>query len=248
MTALEAVEGARYDLVEIESALTEVMEWHSRFYMHTDERALGELSARLLEDGQFADVLGLDDIKRVANFVRHPHRHHRTRLASHLLKPEIVGCGHLAGMLRHPDRYGVRRGLVEDAILSFYRRMWHGSPAPNFVVLSDQHQEKAVLDVKVDAPVRASTFVPSLRVGVLGESSAFVVHEIARRFLRRENLLLLVSSAAIHPGTDVDAVLDEMEALSRRQLEATIELLAADLPVWEVRFGAHGEDPTFTRI
>lgn len=236
LSAVEAVEGRRFEFLEVERCLSELMEWHSRYYMHSDELALGRLSEALRRDVRFEGVLAIDDPRQMANFVRHPRREYRTPLAEYLVEAEFVGCGHLAAMLGSPDRYAVRAQLVRDVILSFYRRMWHGSPSPNFVVLPGEHQERAVVVIDVDGPARASTFVPSLRSGVLGESRAFVVHEAAREFLLYESLDLLTGAGLLPPSIDQAAILEELESRSAHFLEATLQALAPGLPRYEVMF------------
>lgn len=242
--AIEAVREKPFSLLEAEHCLSELAEWHSRFYMHTDELALGRLAAALREDPRFDNVQGLDNLAHVANFMRHPRTQYRDPLAEYVIQPEYVGCGHLCAMLTSPADYGVRLELVRHVILSFYRQMWHGSPSPHFVVLPGEHDEKAILVIDVPGEARGSTFVPSVRCGVLGESRSFVVHEPARRFLREEAMMLLVNSGAIHPDVDLDAVRAELQVRSEVALEATVAALAPHLPRIRVIFDPSSHEIT----
>src|SRR5690606_28831709 len=76
-----------------------------RFYMHTATLALSRLVIAL----QWPTDHGFDT---VCAGPRTPEQ--RAPWLKALVEPDHVGCGHLSLMLRHPERYGVRRGLVED--------------------------------------------------------------------------------------------------------------------------------------
>lgn len=238
LSAIEAVSGTVLDTEQIERCLAEVMEWHSRFYMHTDQLALAELSTALQRDPRFAEATDLENLDRLATFIRHPKHQYRQALTEYLARPEFTGCGHLRLMLEDPAAYRVRRELVVDSVLSFFRRMWGGSPSPNYVVLTGVHEESAVLVIQMKEKPTGSLFVPAIRWGALGDSTAFVVHEPARHFLRRENLTLLTGSGAIDPLADLDAIEEEMDARADLHLGATSRRLADGLPLFEVDFDA----------
>merc|ERR1711977_354037 len=76
----------------------------------------------------------------------------RESLLLRVTAPEFVGCQHIRGMLKNPEMYAVRKGLVENFIRSFFHILWNQyHPMQNKLslqVLKGNRVERAVVKVK----------------------------------------------------------------------------------------------------
>ena len=246
MTAVENVTGNTLSEEQIAAALDHIMRWHLRFYMHTDEHGLRELSNDLSQDPAFPDNLTKT---QTLNLVMHPHFDQREPLCRHLLDPKHVGCGFLNLMLRQPETFGVRLELVQASIRAFYNQLWSGSTAPLLEVLWGNHGEEAVVSVEVEGDDQDdSTYVPSVCECEDGPSQMFVDHRAARSYLRGENLRLMANHAIVDPAIDEAAVVEYCEELGKVQMAAVLNALAPDLPRYEVLFSDDSHIPKITRL
>ena len=232
--AVEQVRGVPFTTAEIAECMQFLMDWHSRFYMHTDEDALRRLASDLADEPAFQSH-PLTDLDRLRDLVVRPGHEHRERLAQLLGEPRYVGCGHLQQMLLKPQRYGVRKPLVAGVIRAFFRRMWDGAPSAQFVVLEGVHDERAFVRIEVEGEPDAGLFVPAIS-GTHANARTFVEHAAARVFLRASFLDVLEHNGVIADMPD-DVVLRLCEDLAQQQLDATLGALAPDLPRFTVTFG-----------
>ncbi len=200
LTAYERLTGTELDRERVSDVTARVREVFGRVYHHSDAHA----------------VEGLGDVRRVAPA-------ERERALAQLLRPEHTGCGHLAGMLRDPDAFGVRRELVEHVLRAFFHGLWRGDTGYEFEVLDGVHDEAEVLVVhscgRDRAWGRTHAMVPL-------DTRAFVYHRDAARWYRRQLALLLVDGEWL----DATPLIDAADPLLERQLEVTLSRLAPDLP------------------
>jgi rhodanese-related sulfurtransferase len=213
------------------------MKSFGRFYFHTDEHALVHLHEALALDPRFADVDLEPRAEEVAAFVRHPPPALREALLEHLVAPENVGCGHLRLVLSYPDDYGVRPGLARALGREVFHRFWNEPEVIDFVVLTGDHHEEAVVNVSMRGTVRAFTNVPAIPPRIAGHS-VFVNHPEVSAFLRREHAAFLFDELPMLAASGVSAERFE-EALADKaslQLGHTVGHLAAELPVFDLHF------------
>ena len=233
LAALEQARGEELGHTEIGRVLDAYLEAFGRFYVHTDEHALSGLR----DDPRFAphvSRLGLE------GFVRRPPRALEPALREALTDPERVGCGHLRLILQHPDEYGVRRELARELLAAVLTRLWQGE-AIDFVILEGEHEEDAVVNVRLDREVHPFTRIPTV-VPRIGEHELFVNHPEVSAWLREQNATFLFEVdpwLRAHPERR-EAFLDALEELGGRQLHATLEHLAQSLPVYEAHVGRDG--------
>jgi rhodanese-related sulfurtransferase len=219
-----------------------------RFYLHTDESALGRLEATLSTDPRFASI---PDTVPVATLVQHPPRELEDALASLLAQPEHVGCGHLRLLLEHPEEYGVRRELTEAVIRETHLLRFRRPELVDYEVLEGEHEERAVVQVLLDRPVHAYSRVPTFPYREGDPAAFFVSHPEVSAYLRaelgsflvdHEPALALAAQARRRRPLDRRALDHELAALADRQIRATLRHLARELPVYEVHMRAPGGD------
>ncbi len=242
LAAYESCTGATLTQAQLRPLMQAYVDTFGRFYFHNDTHTLNELIPRLRADERLTKVLApLTEPLHWRNFLRSPPPEVRAWLLEHYTQSESVGCGHLKLMMRFPERYGVRPGLVADLLEAMWTTRWGGAPEFEYVVLTGTHQEAAVLNVVMDEDLWAFSRVPLVSPNVDGHQ-LFVNHPQVATYLRQhvcefllrvENLLPVVPSSR-------KALVDTVHALSQQHLQATLGQLAKGLPVYEVRFGHEG--------
>lgn len=249
MTAYEDVTGVDLTLEETKTALRSVMDWHGRFYMHTDSRALEALGEALRQDDHFDELTSYDTQAMFSLSADCP-PHLRFALEEYLIRPECIGCGFLNGLMRDPARFEVRGEVVRESIVAFYENLWSGSTQAELTSLRGEHHEKAVITVDLPEGVDSDdeTHVPSICGCDDGASNLFVDHRAAREYMRRKNLELLMRRGEVLPNVDSDAVLERARELATHQITEVLEELAPDLPKYRVIFGDHNEPPEILRV
>lgn len=245
LAALEQTAGRRIDLERVPAIYDAYVQSFGRFYVHSDQHAMERLAERLRADPRFEAVRDqLTDAESVEAFVRHPPAALEDALLEHLTAPEAVGCGHLRTMLQNPSEYGARRDLTEAVLRAAFRRGWERPESLRFVVLEGEHEEAAVVRVRLEHEVHAYTRVPMFAPHARGVE-LFVAHPDVSRYVRHENGAFLLEHAdeLVPAGRELDdaTYVRALDELAERQVSATLGHLAAELPVYEVRF--HGETP-----
>lgn len=133
----------------------------------------------------------------------------------------LIGCGHLAkaASRRFCNNYDVRSEDVEK-IINYARNIHEISPTVKMVNLEGEHQERGVLIVNSDQySVLADN--PKLK-------QMFFVYD-----QQRDNAFMkkLVKEIAIDGVT-----YEDLKAESDLQLHATLQILAANLPIYQITF------------
>lgn len=228
---------------EVETVIDAWLDAFGRLYIHSDVHALQALRARLLADPRFArSAPQLADVTSIEALVRHPPRELAPLLLEHLLAPESVGCGHLRSMLLAPDSYQVRKELVVSVLQGIFQRLWRAPESIDWVVLSGEHDEQAVVVVRLAGEIRPYTKVPAIApASELGQ--AFVAHPQVTAYLREQNAsFLLEQLPALRQRVSLAELGATFRSLADTQLAATLERLAAGLPRYEARFLGRGEN------
>ncbi len=242
LAAYEAVTGVVLEQPQIDALLRAWLDTFGRFYLHNDTPTVNALIPTLRADPRLTKTLEpLSQPMQWRNFLRQPPMEARAPLLEHYTTPAAMGCGHLKLMTLHPERYGVRPGLVPQVMSAFWRTRWSGAVEPEYVILGGSHGEGAVVSVTLDEELWTFSKVPLLSPNVDGVQM-FVNHPQVARQLRAHVAEFLLRAESLVPKkpSDPSALVETVHALGQRHLEATVGVLAAGLPVFEVRFH-HGE-------
>lgn len=238
MATLEQLEGRHLSSRMLRERFDAYQGAFGQMYMHTDDAALERLGERLREDPRFLAVSDpLVGASAVLAFVHHPPHELEEALLEHLVVAETIGCGHFKLMTLHPAEYGLRETLVADFLGIYFRRLWQGAPALQYVSLRGEHAEGAVLNVVLDAEVHAYTEVPTI-APLHGGREVFVQHPEVNHWVRQQHATFLLEREpwlTEHGVTD-EAFLEALEVMARKQLEATLHYLADGLPIYTVHF------------
>ncbi|NPC68864.1 rhodanese-like domain-containing protein [Corallococcus exiguus] len=239
LAAVENVTGARFDDATVEELLFQELEVFGRFYMHTDTLAWGKLVAALAADQRLSSqrLPTRDDEAGWHAFVDHPPVDARPVVMEQLLEPAHMGCGHLKLMLTRPQDYGVRPDLVRSFLRAFHDLRWQGVPELEFVTLSGEHDEAAVLTVFVEEELWDMAPIPLVSPSV-GPKQVFVAHpQVAAKHRDHyvEFFQRLPRWVKVEPH-QVEPLRTEMNALAATQLGHTLKSLARGLPIFEARF------------
>ncbi len=238
LAAFEACTRQQLDRSQIKALAQAYVDTFGRFYFHNDTNTINTLIPHLRADARLTETLEpLREPIHWRTFMKSPPEEARASLLEYYTEPDAVGCGHLKLMMKFPERYGVRPGLIADIIHSMWSTRWEGAPEFEYVVLGGAHQEGAVVNVTVDQKLWAFSRIPLLSPSVDGHQM-FVNHPQVARYLREhvcefllrvENLLPVVPSSR-------HALADCVHEMGDTHLKATLSVLAKGLPVFEVRF------------
>ncbi len=203
--AAERLAGQEWATASVLSFASRWIQVMGRLYMHTDEGAIRRVGltvedVRAGEPGDRADLLEA------------------------LSTPDGIGCAHLKLIWSHPDRYEVRRELVEAVIEAFFTLLWTGGAA-HYDVLPGAHHEREVL------VIRSGDVVPLYCQ--TGETRAFAAHADVQSHVRKRaaRLMLNFGVGPVMGSVTLTQLADEVETLGEEWQEATLQSLAPDLPV-----------------
>lgn len=244
LATVESITGRPLPDADVERLFDAYLEAFGHFYLHTDAHALATLLDAVEEDHPDVDVPNPDDRSAALDFVRNPPGEVKSSLERHLVEPDAVGCGHLRLMLRDPEGYAVRPELTTTVLRTFFRRLWARHPAPEYVVLEGGHAESAVVSVELDVEeVHAYTRIPLMSPRI-EDTEVFVSHPQVARFIRRENAAFLLDELPRlrELGVDAPTFYEELDRLAARQLGATLDALAPELPHYKVEFSKESFD------
>lgn len=197
-----------------------------RFYLHSDSHAAKHVAAHF--------ELETSNLEVIERWMRHPPRAKESELLSLLGNADFVGCGHLKLMLKYPHQYEIRPDIVRQVLRLFFQHLWSHPQSVEFVVLSGEHHEQAVIDVKIDGPLRTFSYIPRIPPRI-GEHQVFVLHSDAIRFLRKHNGLFFSDHLHLKDEETI-RFMKEITRLGGVHLGETAKHLAKGLPVWEAHF------------
>ncbi len=243
LTAVEAVTGRSVDVAKVPQLVRAFADTFGGIYLHTDNHALNRLARSLRSDTRLeASVATLHTIEDWERFLRHPRPEDRRALLEHLVQPEHVGCGHLKLALTSSEQYRVRPELITSFFEAFYTGLWDGAPDLTWVVLGGDHAEGAVVQVTTEEQLRPFSEVPMIAPSI-GGVQMFVNHPQVVTYLREQTAHYLTNRVGhlLGIGTAEEAaLLEQIPAIGGVQAGATLQALAAGLPVFEAHFGRDG--------
>ncbi|MEZ4379711.1 MAG: rhodanese-like domain-containing protein [Nannocystaceae bacterium] len=241
LASVEALTGEAIAAPTVTRLLAGYLETFGRFYMHTDRHAFDRWIAALRAEPALAGALPADDddIDAWRAWLGRPPKEHRARVLELLAQPGHIGCGHLRLMTENAGVYGIRDGLVATFLRAFFEADWNGEVDLDYVILVGDHAERAVLSVVLDQAIWPFTKVPL--VPPAGDLQIFVNHPQVVDYLRGQvaGFLTLEPELGVRPE-DHGRLVAKMRELAAQQLGATLERLAAGLPVFEARFDRAG--------
>ncbi|MBL8921320.1 MAG: rhodanese-like domain-containing protein [Myxococcaceae bacterium] len=249
LAAWETATGATLEQAHIDALVQEWVDTFGRLYLHSDTGTINTLIPKLRADPRLTKALEpLSQPMHWRNFMRGPPREVQEAVLEWYLKPEAMGCGHLRLMTLYPERYGVRPGLVQQVMHGFWTTRWKGAPEPEYVVLGGGHAEGAVVNVTLDESLWTFSKVPLLSPNVDG-LQMFVNHPQVAQQLRAHVAEFLLRVEGLLPVVPRDrgALIETVGRLGQQHLTATLSVLAAGLPVFEVCFH-EGEEFTVTEV
>lgn len=239
LAAVETVVGPVDDRI-VPALLRDYVEAFGACYLHTDHGARERLLSALRADPRVdAASVPRGDAPEGAyrRFLRSPDPELVGILRELVVRPELVGCGHLRLLLGSPVEYGVREGLAARILVAYFDAYWDGLPELELVSLSGGHEESGVLLVESREPLHPYTRIPLVSPRVEGEQ-LFVHHPQITAFQRAQIDAFFVGHPLL-PGLagKLEALSLAHAELGSRQLEITLSRLAAGLPIFRARFG-----------
>jgi rhodanese-related sulfurtransferase len=240
LAALEELTGRRLGERDVASLLIARIDALGALYLHTDFHALAHLLEAVRAEPRLrSELADVENVEALVPRLLRPPPGAREALLELMVEPANVGCGHLRLIGRHPEEYGVRAGLAADLLRAALRLLWSGSPEVLLTALSGEHDESAVLDVRLESPLWALEYVPLVPPRIAGEQM-FVHHSDVVAFLREASVqLLLRSELPVRvDAARADELRETLTRLAARQLAATLGHLAQGLPVYQATFRA----------
>ena len=237
LAAAERVSGKPFSSEDVERILLRHVDTFGRFYMHSDVALNRQVFDRYREDARIAPyVKHVETGEDRRTFHKQPPAAIREAMLEHLVKPELMGCGHL-NFAMTVDDYQVRPALARAFLEAFHRLRWSGVLELEWIVLGGAHNEGAVVNICVDGGLHSYTRVPLVSPSV-GGVQIFVNHPQVTSFLRGELAAFLCEIGAA--SCEHDHLTDAIEKLGAAQASMTLGRLARGLPVFEIRFDLDG--------
>ncbi|MEO1339311.1 MAG: hypothetical protein AAFV29_26970, partial [Myxococcota bacterium] len=243
LATAEDVGQGQVDLSKVPTLTRAFADTFGGIYLHTDNHALNRLVRSLRSDRRIEpSVAGLNTIDDWERFLRKPPEALRRPLLDHLIQPDHIGCGHLKLALTKPDVYKIRPGLLASFFQAFYEGLWSGASDLHWVVLGGDHAEGAVVNVTVEDNLWPFAEVPMVAPSI-GGVQMFVNHPQVVEYLRTQTARFLHSRVGhMLPlaNTDANTFAEAIPKLGGAQAQATLQALAAGLPVFNVHFDGTG--------
>jgi rhodanese-related sulfurtransferase len=239
LAAAERVQGPEITTAQVEKVLMRHIDTFGRFYMHSDTTAMNRLIVDgLRKDERVAPLIAqVDKPEEWRTWLRAPPPAARDAVLEHLVKPDVMGCGHLRFAMTVGE-YAVRPGLASAFLQAFHRLRWAGAPELDWVILGGEHVEGAVANVVVEGGLHSYTRVPLVSPNVAGVQM-FVNHPQVTSFMRRELAAFLCEVGAV--DTRESALTLAIDELGTAQAGQTLSRLAHGLPLFEIRFDVDGK-------
>jgi len=158
-------------------------------------------------------------------------------IAGHMATPGNLGCGHLRLRMQHPERYMVRTELLAAFLRTYLRMRWGGAHELEYVTLGGGRQEGAVVNIRLARGVWPFTRVPLISPAC-GPTQMFVNHPQVADFNREQVARFFTTHPDFLPVDEghFGVLYKDMRRVAGAQLGATLSVLAAGLPIFDVVF------------
>lgn len=138
------------------------------------------------------------------------------------IHPNTCGCGHVAKAagMENPSIYGISSQRVNEIKKAFADEIRGGMPV-NKAILTGHHEEEAVLIVSSNGEINETvkSADPNKRFFIYDETAS---HEILKKL------------AKFSQGKNIEVTEEDLIATADKQAGATLSLLAAGLPLFEI--------------
>jgi len=241
LAAVERVTGQPVPPGRIPALLEGYLETFGHFYIHSDTTAGNNLIRAMRADSELRDRLPPTSSgpKEWRTFLNSPPEALWPLVLQHIVTPGNVGCGHLRLMLQHPERYLIRRAVVEEFLRALFTMRWRGAVELDLVILGGGHEEGAVVNVRLEQGVWAFTRVPliSPACGTAGVQ-IFVNHPQVADFMREQVARYFTTHPELLPLGEAEygILRKDIRRVAEIQQAATLSVLAKGLPVFDVVF------------
>lgn len=241
LASVERVTGKPVDLQRLPALLEAYLETFGHFYIHSDTTAGNNLIMSMRADPELAPLLPPTSYgpKEWRAYMASPPEPLRPLIVKHFTIPGNLGCGHIRLMLQSPERYLVRRELIEAFLRAYFTMRWCGVLELDMVMLGGGHQEGAVVNIRLERGVWAFTRVPliSPACGAAGVQM-FVNHPQVADFMREQVARFFTTHPELLPlGEEEFGILrKDMRRVAEVQQAATLSVLAKGLPIFDVVF------------
>ncbi len=239
LASIERATGERFPTECMEEVLRAYLDTFGHFYIHSDTQAGNNLIKSMRADHRILPSLPppTSTPQDWRTFMTSPPPELWDAMSEHMTIPGNLGCGHLRLMLQNPEKYMVRRPLIEAFIRTYVKMRWSGVHELEFVTLGGGHQEGAVVNIRLEQGVWAFTRVPLISPAC-GATQMFVNHPQIADFTREQVARFFTTHPDFLPvGENHFGVLyKDMRRVAAIQLGATLAVLAAGLPIFDVVF------------
>lgn len=241
LAAVERVTGKPVPLERIGALLEGYVETFGHFYIHSDTTASNHLIEAMRADPELKDRLPPTSSgpKEWRAFLNSPPEALRPLILEHVITPGNLGCGHLRLMMQNPERYLIRRAVVEEFLRVLFTMRWNGAVELDLVILGGGHEEGAVVNVRLEQGVWAFTRVPliSPACGTAGVQM-FVNHPQVADFMREQVARYFTTHPELLPLGEAEygILRKDIRRVAESQQTATLSVLAKGLPVFDVVF------------
>jgi rhodanese-related sulfurtransferase len=241
LASVERVTGKPVDLERLPALLEAYLETFGHFYIHSDTTAGNNLIKSMRADPELGPLLPPTSYgpKEWRAYMSTPPEELRPLIVKHFTIPGNFGCGHIRLMLQSPEKYLIRRELVEAFLRAYFTMRWCGVVELDLVMLGGGHQEGAVVNIRLERGVWAFTRVPliSPACGTAGVQM-FVNHPQVADFMREQVARFFSTHPELLPLGEAEyAILrKDMRRLAELHQGATLAVLAKGLPIYDVVF------------
>lgn len=239
LAAIERVTGTHFPVERLPQVLHSFIDTFGHFYVHSDTTAANTLIRSMRADPRLTPHLPptTSTAQDWRQYMSLPPEAAHELILEHIAKPGHLGCGHLRLMLQNPERYMVRRELVEAFLRVYFRLRWQGVLELDYIILGGGHQEGAVVNIRLASGVWPFTRVPLISPAC-GSTQMFVNHPQVAEFMRDQ----VARFFTIHPDflpvdeSHFGMLQKDMRRLASTQIAATLVALAPGLPIYDVVF------------
>ena len=226
----------KLEVNEISNVFNWYLDTFGSFYMHTDTHGLEHLMGMLNKDKRVEKKI--ETVKEMEAELRKPQNIDKELLLELLVNPKNVGCGHLRLMLEDAAGYHVSQKVIERIIESYFKTLWRNDEQSEklvFRVLEGNHEERAVVVIKVPGDISEDTIIPMVRPSN-GDLSMFVAHPQVVSWMHKNVAFELAKSGIFEEVTEQDAekIAESMDRLGGEELRQTTSHLASGLPIHEI--------------
>lgn len=158
---------------DIKKIIRNYLNNNNKLYFCTDEEAINRIENILLIEG--------------LNF-KNPRKNFLNDLYNNIIDPENLGDLHLRLMLKFPEKYGIRKELIEDFLKSLFEIYWEDKELKNNIevdILKGEHTETAFLEIRSENNCKEEQLAPLINTKD-NFISVFVNHIDAVEVLREK--------------------------------------------------------------